>query len=661
MSDWTWTQAGRVGQISTILGTDKILLESFSATERFNEPFSIEVDVITEDKDVDFTPCLGSGVSISIDGDATVARHFHGVLFEAARKSVDGGVAGRFRLSLRPWMSLLDLGRNSRIYQNMSVKDIIDDVIKRAGFTDYSINLSNRGLTQRNYCVQFRESDFMFISRLMEDEGLYYYFVHSAASHKLMICDKPSAQPKFPSTANVFHDSQAGFTDRHLWTWGGRVRPALDKVSLRDTNFQKATEILSAEKDAPPDAGPDKAEFFDYPAGFGYYADDGSQDGSSYAATPLLASRGVRNIRHGEGDMFAIPIGDQLTVMDAEQSQDVLIVATTHIFGLQDYLASESETLNMQVQFEAVLSGVDWRPLRKTPKPVAGGPQTATVVGAAGEVIEVDKFGRIHVQFPWDRVGTMDSKSSCWIRVSQGMADGGFGHVNIPRVGEEVIVDFLDGDPDRPIVTGRVYNSARMPPYALPDEKTKSTWKSQTVGASGAYDGAENPPTGTGFNEIRYEDKGGSEELFVHAQRIFNAWYRLDETRKTGRDTAVRVGRNRQVNVQKNETVVIETGDETRTIQQGSRQTTIQKADALTLNSGDYSLTVSQGQATIQAMQQITLKVGSNQIVISQQGIQITGLTVKATATTSLSVEGLTTDLKADTMMTIGGVMVQIN
>jgi type VI secretion system secreted protein VgrG len=255
----------------------------------------------------------------------------------------------------------------------------------------------------------------------------------------------------------------------------------------------------------------------------------------------------------------------------------------------------------------------------------------------------------------------MDNNSSCWIRVSQSSADGGFGHMHIPRIGEEVIVDFLDGDPDRPIVTGRVYNSARMPPYTLPDEKTKSTWKSQTVGSSGSYDGAENPPSGNGFNEIRFEDKGGSEEVFIHAQRVMNSWYRLDETRKTGRDTAIRVGRNRQTNIQKNETLTVETGDETRNIQQGSRQTTIQKADTLTLNTGDYSMKVSAGQATFEAMQQITLKVGSNSIVISQQGVTIKALTVSVTADTTLAVKGLTSDLEASTMMTIKGAMVMIN
>jgi len=496
----------------------------------------------------------------------------------------------------------------------------------------------------------------------MEEEGLFYYFTHSKTSHKMMICDKSAAQPKFVGTADVFHEGQAEFTQPHLWTYGPRVQPAIDKVTLRDFNFQRASEILTAEGQQPPDAPPDKAEWYDFPGAFGGFADDGTLAGTPYAQNLLLASRSIRNARHGEGDIFALPVGSQLTVVDGAKSEDVLIVAATHSFGVQDYMGARgAEALRAQVQFEATPSAADWRPARRTPKPVAGGPQTAMVVGAAGEVIEVDKYGRIHVQFPWDRVGTKDSKSSCWVRVSQGWADGGFGHMHLPRIGEEVIVDFLDGDLDRPLVTGRVYNSTNMPPYALPAEKTKSTWKSQTVGDSGSYDGAENPPSGKGFNEVRFEDKGGSEEFFIHAQRLFNAWYRLDETRKTGRDTAVRVGRNRQVNIQKNETVTIETGDETRNIQQGSRKTTIQKADTLTLNSGDYSLSVSQGQATVEAMQQITLKVGSNQIVISQQGIQVSGLTVKVQATTSLSVEGLTTDLKADTMMTIGGVMVMIN
>jgi type VI secretion system secreted protein VgrG len=662
MNDWAFTQAGRAGKIATALGPDKLLLESFTAFERFNEPFEITVDVLSQDPALDFTPHLGSGVSLSMAGRAEVSRSFHGVLFDAALIAVDGS-AGRYRITLRPWLALLDLGRDSRIYQKMTVQGILGDVFERAGFTDYALNLTKRATSAREYCVQFRESDFNFVSRLMEEEGLFYYFQHTAASHKMIISDDAAAQPTFATPIEVYQDDRTSFRPPHLWLWGDKVRPALNKVSLRDQHFRKPTP-LTAESTDKPDSGSDKAEFYDYPAGFGYFADDGSAPGASDAESRLLASRSMRKTFHGEGDTFAIPVGSVINIAGSVEAAKALVISATHRFSGQHYQAAGAQDAAadiMEVRFESITSGVDWRPARKTPKPLAGGPQTAVVVGGKDETIEVDEYGRIHIQFPWDRVGALDSKSSCWVRVSQSSADGKFGHMHIPRIGEEVIVDFLDGDPDRPIVTGRVYNSSLMPPYALPADKTKSTWKSQTIGKSGTYEETETPPTDTGFHEIRFEDKGGEEEMFIHAQRDLLSWVRHDETRRTGHDTSVRVGRNRETAIKKNETLTVETGDETRTIQQGSRTTTIEKADTTTLNQGDYSLKISAGQATVDAMQKITLKVGSNQIVISQQGIEISGLTVKMTATTSLAVKGLTSEFKADTMLTVNGLMVQIN
>ncbi len=477
----------------------------------------------------------------------------------------------------------------------------------------------------------------------------------------MIIHDDSATEPESTLTVPVWHGSSQDKADPRLWNWGPKLRPAVNKVSLRDVNFHRPTEILKAEKLDSADATPDRFEFYDHPGGFGQYADDGTADGAPYAESLLLASRSPRKLFAGEGDVFAIPVGSRLSVTEGFTTEKVLVVAATHSFSGQSYIAADEDALQMNVAFEASPSSLSWRPLRKTPKPVAGGPQVAVVVGAAGEVIEVDAFGRIHVQFPWDREGKQDSKSSCWVRVSQSSAGQGFGHMHIPRIGEEVIVDFLDGDLDRPIVTGRIYNASQTTPYKLADEKTKSTWKSQTIGDSGSYDETEEPPSGKGFNEIRFEDKGGSEEVFLHAQRDLTAWYRHDETRKTGRDTTVRVGRNRETAVKKNETLTVETGDETRKIAQGARTTTIQKDDSLTLQQGDYSLKVSAGQATFEAMQKITLKVGSNQIVISPQGIEVSGLTVKVTATTSLALKGLVSEFKADTMLTINGVMVQIN
>jgi type VI secretion system secreted protein VgrG len=395
-----------------------------------------------------------------------------------------------------------------------------------------------------------------------------------------------------------------------------------------------------------------------------------------YAAMRLDASRAERQKYHGQGDAFAIACGSRFKLADFPDGRlnlEYLVVSATHVMDNEAYRSGGGAAAGARFEIDvgAVPSSTVWRPHLRTPKPVVGGPQTATVVGPAGEVIHVDEHGRVKLQFHWDREGKNDDDSSCWIRVSQAWADGGFGTMLIPRIGEEVIVDFIDGDPDQPIITGRVYNPQRNVPYALPANKTRSTWKSRTVGKSGDYSGAEEPPPSEGgMNEIRFEDKGGVEEFYEHAQRNKNVWIRLDEGRKTGRDVSVRVGRNRQTNIKVNENLIVETGDESRTLQKGSRKTTIKKSDSLTIQDGDstttvqsgnFTLTVSKGKVLIDAKQEILLKVGNNTLKLSPQGLEIKALSVKITADTTLSASGLTSELKASTLVNINGMPVKIN
>ena len=661
------TQADQPAQLSVLPGlhADDLLLEGFVASEQLSRPFEIVVEAFSVDNEIDLQAHLGQGLGIKVKtGVDKVDRLFHGVLYEAQTLGmVEHG--WRYRLTLRPWLSLLALGSNSRIFQKMSVQDIIKKVFADAGFSAYAMNLANAGSKVREYCVQFRESDFHFISRLMEDEGIYYYFAHSEHGHSMQMCEGHDNHPPFAhGTLAVDWQKGPGPDSPVLSSWERRLKPSIIKATLRDAHFQKTTSVLSADKEAPSANPAERAEAYDYPGGFGYFVDDGSESGAPYAQTLLLQGRVDRETYHAQGTTFAVPVGQRVKVKTGQSEVEVMVTSATHRLGPQNYMGSGGvgeTTVDLHIAFEAVPYLVDWKAPSITPKPTVSGPQVAVVVGQSGEVIDVDKYGRVKVQFPWDRQGKNNQDSSCWVRVSQGWADGGFGQIVLPRIGEEVLVEFLDGDLDRPVITGRVYNSALMPPYPLPADKTKSTWKSQTVGKSGSYDEAEEAPSGTGFNELRFEDKGGDEEVFLHAQRLFNAWIRLDETRKTGRDTKVRVGRNRDVAIKKNETVTIETGDETRSIKQGSRKTEIEKADSLTLKTGDYSLKVSKGQATIEAMQKITLKVGDNTITISQSGIEMKGMTIKATADTALSAQGLTTELKASTANTISGAVVMIN
>ena len=704
----------RSGLITTALGEGALFLEGFTASERLSEPFTIACEVVSPTK-VDFSSYLGSGVSITVNGGALSGRDFHGLMIEASQLDAAGGSV-RYLLVLRPWLWVLSLGRNSRIFQAMSARDIIGKVFSDAAISNdlFQLKLSQAGTVTRNYCVQYEESDFDFVSRLMEEEGIYYYFTHSSDRHVLTLCDGPSSHSDFaggdlPLNRTI---SEGGWAGAHLWRWGDHVRPTPTKVGLRDVHLMRWTDTLEA-TNASTSSSNVSAEVFHYPGGYSHLTDDGQTAGTNFAQLRLQAARAEQTRYIGEGDTFAVALGAFATVSpvsgDAEDaSVKVFVTAATHTFSGQFFSSGDaSDDLSTTVVIEGVPSAVTWRPALRTPRPTARGPQIAMVVGRSGEVIDPDAYGRVRVQFPWDRAGQQNETSSCWVRVSQSWADAGFGHMHIPRIGEEVIVDFFDGDMDRPIITGRVFNSTKTPPYTLPDEKTKSTWKSQTVGASGQYPDTVDPPPSSskGFNEIRFEDKGGSEEVFVHAQRLYTGWYRFDETRTTGHNTTITVGYNRTISIKNDESKTVQEGDETHTISKGSlttevtqgdetrkvvagkrtttisqtdslevqsgdlvtkvdagkRTTTIMGDDALTVETGNYSATISVGSVSVTSPQKITLAVGATSIELTPEGITLAGpmITIQADAVAKL--ESAMVQVNGSAMVQVQGALVMIN
>ncbi len=694
-----------IGQIATALGDGALLLEGFTAEERFSEPFRITCDVLSPGA-VDFAPLLGTGVSLTVDGGDLVGRAFHGLLAEASRVEEDAN-AVRYRLVLRPWLWFLSLGRNSRIFQAQSAMTIIQKVFADAGVSTsaYTSKVAQAGAVTREYCVQYGESDFAFASRLMEEEGVYYFFAHTADSHTMILCDGKGSHAAFGGGDLPLLRAEQGSAHigPHLGRWDEHVKPVPTSVTLRDFHLRKFEDTLEA-KNEETSASNVSAELYAYPGAYSHLTDDASTTGAAFAELRLQAARAEQLRLTGEGDVFATPVGSRVTVSPVDGQQEdpttVLVVGAVHVFRGQAYGAvGAGSSLELKITFESVPSDTVWRPMQTTPKPLAAGPQIATVVGPAGEVIHVDAYGRVRVQFPWDRLGKKDETAGCWIRVSQAWADGGFGHMHIPRIGEEVIVDYFDGDMDRPVITGRVYNATKTVPYALPDDKTKSTWKSQTVGDSGSYDDTVDPPSTStkGFNEIRFEDKGGSEEVFVHAQRLFTGWYRFDETRTTGHNTTIKVGYNRDITIKNNETKKVEDGDETHTISKGGLTTTISKGDEtrnvdtgkrtttimsdekLTVTQGNMSTTVSTGnQSTevslgnitvkadagsisMEALQKIELKVGMNSVTIDMTGVTIKGMNVQSEAQLMHSGKGMTTQLQGTAMTTITGGIVMIN
>ena len=680
-----------------VAGAPPLDVLSLSAHERLGAPYLIEIMVLA-DAAVEFAGLLGSEVSITMEQAPGVSREFHGVLFEASLAGtnvMDRGVS--YRLQARPRLAVLDLGRATRFFQDKSAIDIIKTILKLGGVNDYALANQKGGKTVRNYCVQYDESDFDFISRLMEEEGLYYYHQHTAGGHKLVICDNPGHHTPGANLkeAVVRASASVNVAGAELQSWSRRVRLAVNKVSLRDNHFLAPKNSMAAE--AATTAGASKLpgrEAYQFYAGHAPLLDNSPlTSGTPYAETQLAEFQAERELWTGAGTIFAVATGTLLKVTNEIPGSDpprretntFLITGVVHQFSMAN------DQAHFQVSIEGIPSTLRWAVQRRTPKPRAYGPHTGRIVGPKGEVIYVDEHGRVRVYFHWDREtpGPMGDATasnpdafSCWIRVSQAWAGDELGVVMHPRIGQEVIVDFLDGDPDRPIITGRVYNpdtKAPMPPVA---EKTRSTWKSRTVGDVGQdYSETEDPPKSgeRGSNELRFEDKGGSEHIYLHGQRDFEGNIRRDEKHKTGRNLTARIGLDRTTDIKRHETTTIEDGDEkhtvktgsrttvihvdeTATIETGNRTTTVKTGNsATTISSGNYSVDVSAGKVKIEAAMEILLKVGSNTVKISPAGVEIQGLTVKIKGETMLTAESLKTDVKGSAMTTINGGVVMIN
>jgi type VI secretion system secreted protein VgrG len=678
----------RQASISIALGGASFQLESLEAVERLSEPFVILVEGFSHDG-IDFLNHLGKPVSLEVGDLQHHIRYFHGLVTEAVMLNTDAN-GSHYRLTLRPWLFLLDQNRNYRIFQDKTVVEIAKKVFSDAGMKDVGFDKLTGTYRKRDYCVQYKESDFNFLSRLFEDEGIYYYFDHTKTAHKLVLCDGKSAHKAAPSydTVKLFPVQRGqGVTPDTLSEWSERVSTAGQaKVSLRSFDFTKPQTPVSSEAEGSSQHPQDALEVYEY---LGDFVD--KSVGVARGKIRLAAARAGRRIFHGSGDVPGLACGGLFKLSHAvigRYNREYLITGVRHMVEAEAHRSGEVREPR-RVEIEAIPSDTLYRPALVTPRPSADGPETATVTGPSGEVIYVDEHGRVKVRFHWDRSPDDPGKTSCWMRVSHHSAGEGFGNVVLPRVGQEVVVDFLDGDPDRPIITGRVYNAQRKHTYGLPADKTRSLWRSQTVGEAGAYSGAEKqPPSGKGFNEIRLEDKGGKEEIYIHAQREMVTDVLLDQTLTVQRDRKTRIGRDRTTAIKHDEKLTVETGDETHEVSKGKRTTTIQQDEALTVNMGNQKTTVSKGNVTttvsmgnmdtqvkmgnytlktslgavtVEAMQSITLKVGASSVVIDQTGVTVKGMMVTSEAQVIQKVKGTMTQIEGAAMTTVKGGIVMIN
>ena len=454
--------------------SQELKVVGFTGSEKISAPFRYSIELACEDADLDFNSCINTPALLTLIGDYDdIERHVHGIVLSMRHVRQTQRFA-IFKVELVAQLTLLALRRNSRIYQNSTVPDIIKSVFKDAKLdTDqYKLNL-NASYEPREYCVQYRETDLQFISRLMEEEGIYYYFEHSKDNHLLMITDSANTSKPIMTPSTVAFHSGTGTVAAEdavrVFVYSEQVQSGA--VTLRDFNFKKPALGLQSHQQVKEFS---ELEMYDYPGGY-----DLPGGGDKYARVRLEALQAATHKGQGESNCLRLLPGFLMELAEHPRkkvNQEYLITQMTcearQPQVLEELATGEGTSYNNK--FSCIPSTVPYRMPHEAKKPRVDGVQTAMVVGPAGEEIYVDEFSRVKVQFHWDRLGMNNEKSSCWIRVSQTMAGSGWGTQIIPRIGHEVIVDFIEGNPDRPIILGQVYHGTNRPPYPLPDEKTKS-------------------------------------------------------------------------------------------------------------------------------------------------------------------------------------------
>lgn len=503
------TQKNRLLNLSTALGTDVLFLTSFSGTEEMSKLFSYQLELISDNANIMPQELVGTPVSWSIQVKEGERRHWHGYVKQLVRGDVNEDQRRDYRIEVVPWFWFLSQTSDCKIFQEMTVPDIIEEVFSDYGFAEFETDFQ---ATHKDweYCVQYRETDFNFVSRLMEQEGITYYFKHEDGKHTLVLTDHANGSYMLPeSEVDLPSDISGVAIKDHLTSWERSYHFVPGKTAQRDYNFKTPSSDLQTNANSVVNLPNIQSyELFDYP---GEYEETGI--GNDETRMRIEEEETRHELVHASSLCRTFQVGGKFKVGkhldENEEGTEVMITYIHHTgnesmgyesgahYGDEDYRNT----------FMCIPSNRVYRPARETRKPVINGIQTAVVTGPAGEEIYCDEYGRVKVQFYWDRLGKRDEKSSCWIRTAHNVAGCHYGFIALPRIGQEVVVNFLEGDPDRPLIVAGVYNAEQMPHYELPSEKTKTYIK--TNSSLG----------GDGFNELMFEDKNDDERIFIHAQK----------------------------------------------------------------------------------------------------------------------------------------------
>jgi type VI secretion system secreted protein VgrG len=664
-----FSQAKRPLRVETPLGTDKLLITGLSGREAISSMFRYQLDLMSEDAGITGDDLLRKPVAVSITLPDGSERWIHGLVSRLAQLGRRDDVTF-YEAEIVPAAWFLSLARDCRIFQQKTVIEIVQQVLEDSGVTDFEFRAGQ--YETREYCVQYRESNLDFIQRLLEDEGLHYTFEHSKKKHLMVIGDTTMSNPDIEGPTKIRFATQPDGDEDIIRGIRREDSVYVGKVTLNDYDYtQPSLSLISSV------SGKGVEEVYDYP---GKYADPGA--GEEFARIRLEAQEAMRASVHGDGSCRAFVAGSVFTLFDhynssVNRAYRLVEAALTVMAG--DYRSWDDGEFDCRCAFVAIPDNTPYRPPLRTPRPAVQGSQTALVVGPAGEEIYVDKYGRVKVQFYWDRQGKKNETSSCWVRVSSAWAGKKWGAIHIPRIGQEVIVDFLEGDPDLPIITGRVWNDDQMPPYDLPDNKTQSGIKSRSSKGGG---------TDT-FNEIRMEDAKGKELLYVHAEKDKHVVVENDRTESVGVNETITIGANRTELVKGNESIEIEgnreehvSGNETIKID-GNRKEKVGGTETVEISTSrtkkvgtaetvkvgttrstkvGTSDTLNVGTSLlIKAGASITLKVGGNSIKIDNSGVTIKGINVKIQGQAKAEMKAPMTAVKGTAMLQSKAPMHQVN
>ncbi len=566
----------------------ELQLLSFSGREAISELFSFQVELISQDARIALKTLIGKKVTMGIalaDGDT---RYISAHVSDFVHTGADGGIAN-YSAELVPWLWILSRRRDSRIFQDKTTEQIVKEVFAYyLTLADYEFRLS-KPLKPISYCTQYQESDLNFVLRLLEQEGLFFTFQHSKESHRMIISDDSSVLPQLERQPRIrYHSASVTETDDSITSWSSArsfqpTRLALKSFDYKQPGNPHLVQLNSVSQQG--DVG--NYEVFEYEGLYGY-AD--AEEGMRKARHRLEAMEVNGKTFNGESNCRALEPGKYFELnqhydhdLDSPDDRQFLILSVNH-WGLNNY-SSDGEA-GYRNGFTCIRRKITYRPTLNSPRSAITGPQTAIVVGPPGEEIYTDELGRVKLQFHWDRNGEFNDQSSCWVRVAQSGASGGFGSIQIPRVGDEVVVVFLDGNPDRPLIMGSLYNSSNTPPWSLPANKTQSGFLTRSMKGDG----------GTA-NFFRFEDKAGAEQIIMHAERNMDTEIELDETHDVGNNRTIKVG--------------------------GAHTEIIKKDTVVNVQEGGYTLQVDNRYVQVSAKERILLQVGGSRIAITPEGITI--------------------------------------